>query len=59
MEQFKCLACKHEYKANPGPTQCPKCKHLLIEWVSYEEKEKAKEAESKNSSTATNDSSQV
>jgi predicted Zn-ribbon and HTH transcriptional regulator len=34
---FKCLGCGYEYKAEPGPTECPKCKHIWIKWVNYEE----------------------
>ncbi len=35
--KFKCLKCKYVYKTKPGPTECPKCRHIWIEWVNYEE----------------------
>ena len=34
--KFKCLKCKFEWEDNPGPTQCPKCKHIWVEWTNYE-----------------------
>ena len=33
--QFKCLKCNYCYE--DIPTQCPKCYHLYVKWVNYEE----------------------
>jgi hypothetical protein len=35
--KFKCLNCGHTWSDHPGPTECPKCKHLYVEWTNYEE----------------------
>ena len=32
---YKCMKCKHRYKGEPGPTHCPKCGHIYIEWINY------------------------
>ncbi len=36
--KFMCCNCKHEYTGPPGPTQCPKCSHLYVIWLNYNEK---------------------
>jgi len=33
---YKCLKCNHKYRDELGPTRCPKCGHLYIEWLNYE-----------------------
>jgi len=35
--KFKCLKCGYLYEDKPGPTQCPKCRHLWVKWLNYEE----------------------
>ena len=35
--RYRCLKCNYKYEGEPGPTQCPECKHLYIKWVNYEE----------------------
>jgi len=37
LANFKCLKCGCEWECNPVPTQCPKCFHLYIRWLNYEE----------------------
>ncbi len=36
---FKCMndKCGWEYKDKPGPTQCPFCGSIYVEWVNYKE----------------------
>lgn len=34
---YKCLKCGYEWKGKPGPVECPKCYHLYVKWVNYEE----------------------
>lgn len=34
---FRCLDCGYEYWTIPGPTECPKCRHIWVKWVNYEE----------------------
>ncbi len=43
-EAYRCLACGHEFRAPPGPVElgprdgaCPRCDHLYIEWLTYEQ----------------------
>ena len=38
--KYKCLKCKYEYQELSGPTQCPKCNHLYIKWLNFEEMKK-------------------
>jgi hypothetical protein len=38
--KYKCLKCGLEYESDPGPTQCPSCGHLYIDWLNYEYFEK-------------------
>jgi len=33
--KFKCMKCKYEYEADPGPTICPLCNSLYVEWTNY------------------------
>ena len=33
---YKCLKCEHEFADYPGPTQCQKCGHVYLKWVSYQ-----------------------
>lgn len=35
--RYRCLDCGHEYLGEPGPTQCPVCGHLYVEWLNHEE----------------------
>ena len=36
--KYKCRKCNHEFKnKEPGPTQCPKCGHLYVDWLNWEE----------------------
>jgi len=35
--EYQCLKCNHKYQNSPGPTQCPKCSHLFVKWINYEE----------------------
>ncbi len=38
--KYKCLKCGYQYKSPPGPTQCPKCNHLYIKWLNFEDMRK-------------------
>ena len=35
--KYKCLGCKYEWFGEPGPVECPKCSHIWVKWVNYEE----------------------
>jgi len=35
--KYKCCYCNYEYEDEPGPTECPRCRHLYVKWVNYEE----------------------
>ncbi len=35
--RFKCLKCGHRWWDKPGPTQCPRCKHIWVKWVNYDQ----------------------
>jgi rubrerythrin len=37
LAKYKCLKCQHEYSHPPRPTECPKCGHLYVKWLNYEE----------------------
>ena len=37
---FQCLSCLYSWKSNPGPTQCPVCKHDYVKWLNYEDMRK-------------------
>ena len=41
-EIYHCIACETQFLAPPGPTQCPKCKHIYVEWLTYNEKTPAR-----------------
>jgi rubrerythrin len=34
---YRCLKCGHEWKQTPTMVDCPKCRHLYIKWVNYNE----------------------
>lgn len=34
---YKCLKCGYEWEQLPAPTQCPKCNHLYVKWLNYEQ----------------------
>jgi len=40
LAKFKCLKCFFRWEEQPGPTQCPICRHLYVKWVNYEEMRK-------------------
>ena len=41
MAEYLCLKCKHRWKEKlKGATQCPKCGHVYVKWLNYEEMEK-------------------
>lgn len=35
--QYKCLKCLHEWNGECGPTICPKCNHVYVKWLNYDE----------------------
>ena len=35
--EYKCCKCDYEYNGKPGPTQCPRCSHLYVKWINFEE----------------------
>lgn len=37
LAKFKCLKCNYFYEDRPRPTQCPKCGHLYVKWLNYDE----------------------
>ena len=37
---LRCQKCGHEWREKPGPTQCPECGHLYIDWLNFEEMRK-------------------
>lgn len=40
LAKHRCLKCGFEWDSKVGPTQCPKCYHLYVKWVNYEEMRK-------------------
>lgn len=32
---YRCLKCGHEWRQPPGMVDCPKCQHLYVKWVNY------------------------
>ena len=36
LAKYKCLKCFYEYEDKAGPTKCPRCEHLYVEWLNYE-----------------------
>jgi len=38
ISQYKCMKCDHKWEeVHRGPTLCPKCSHLYVKWLNYEE----------------------
>ncbi len=36
--RFKCQKCDHTWEEeHKGMTQCPRCNHLYVDWLNYEE----------------------
>ena len=35
--KYKCLKCEFEYEHPVRQTQCPKCRHLYVQWLNYDE----------------------
>ena len=36
--KFKCMRCGYYFEnERPGPTQCPKCNNLYVEWLNWKE----------------------
>jgi len=36
--KYVCRNCWYEFeREKPGPTECPKCKELYVDWINYEE----------------------
>ena len=35
--KYKCLKCNHEYSHPVRTTKCPKCGHLYVKWLNYDE----------------------
>ena len=36
--KYQCQKCEHKWEeANPGPTECPKCGHLYVDWLNFQE----------------------
>jgi len=35
--EFECLGCGYKWESVPGFTICPKCYHIWVKWVNYEE----------------------
>ena len=35
-----CLKCGHRWEAVHGPQDCPKCGHLYVKWLNYDEMRK-------------------
>ena len=41
--EYKCTRCKHRFDVLQGPGAppnskvCPKCRHLWVEWLNYQE----------------------
>jgi len=33
----KCMRCSYEFSGKTGPMKCPKCNHLYVEWLNYQE----------------------
>ena len=36
----KCLKCGFEWRARPDPLTCPKCHHVYVKWVNFDEHRK-------------------
>jgi len=37
LAEFKCVRCGFVWSDVPGPTSCPVCGHLYVEWTNYEQ----------------------
>lgn len=37
LAKFKCMRCGYKYERKPGPTTCPKCESLYVEWLNWRE----------------------
>ena len=37
LSKFRCMnhACGHRYEAAIGPTSCPRCGSIYVEWLNY------------------------
>lgn len=36
--EYKCLGCEAEFSETPNSsTKCPKCGHLYVKWVNFDE----------------------
>lgn len=35
--KYKCLKCNHRYEHPVRQTECPKCRHLYVKWLNYDE----------------------
>ncbi len=33
--EYKCMKCGYQYISDPGPTVCPWCGSLYVEWTNY------------------------
>ena len=33
--EYKCMKCEYQYTSDPGPTTCPHCGSLYVEWTNY------------------------
>lgn len=44
LAEFQCKQCNHEWKENSGPTKCPSCGHLYVNWKNYQQFTKDKGA---------------
>ena len=42
LAKHRCLKCLYEWESKHGPKYaiCPKCGHLYVKWLNYEEMEK-------------------
>ena len=37
LAEYRCRRCKHEWSEQTGPTQCPACGRLYVDWLTHEE----------------------
>ena len=35
--KYRCKSCHSEWEDYSGPTECPVCRHLYVDWLNYEE----------------------
>ena len=35
--EARCCRCGFEWRARPDPLTCPKCGHVYVKWVNYEQ----------------------